>query len=89
MNAQPLEGRTAIVTGSAQGIGKAIVKRFVDEGARVAIVDVDMDQAQKAAKEHAPPDYRRRSHARGCYSRFRSISSPSSPLPWFNYNWWD
>ena len=51
MNAQPLEGRTAIVTGSAQGIGKAIVKRFVDEGARVAIVDVDMDQAQKAAEE--------------------------------------
>ena len=51
MNAQPLEGRTAIVTGSAQGIGKAIGKRFVDEGARVAVLDVDMDQAQKAAKE--------------------------------------
>lgn len=36
-----LEGKTAIVTGGAKGIGAAIVRRFVDEGANVAFVDSD------------------------------------------------
>jgi 3-oxoacyl-[acyl-carrier protein] reductase len=36
-----LEGRAALVTGAARGIGLAIASRFVAEGARVALVDVD------------------------------------------------
>lgn len=36
-----LAGKTAIVTGAAQGIGKAVAMRFVAEGARVALIDVD------------------------------------------------
>ncbi|HET9422939.1 MAG TPA: 3-oxoacyl-ACP reductase FabG [Nocardioides sp.] len=44
-----LEGRTAVVTGGAQGLGRAIAERFVAEGARVVIGDVDVDLAEEAA----------------------------------------
>ncbi|HVV61083.1 MAG TPA: SDR family NAD(P)-dependent oxidoreductase [Pseudolabrys sp.] len=46
-----LGGRNAVVTGGAQGIGRAIVERFLDSGAAVAIWDRDTQLAQKTAKE--------------------------------------
>ncbi|WP_110180347.1 3-oxoacyl-ACP reductase FabG [Nocardioides solisilvae] len=46
-----LENRTAVVTGGAQGIGLAIARRYVEEGARVVIGDLDETAAQKAAAE--------------------------------------
>lgn len=46
-----LEGRTAVVTGGAQGLGRAIAERFVAEGARVVIGDVDLAAAESAARE--------------------------------------
>jgi len=46
-----LEGRCAVVTGGARGIGRAIVERFVRSGARVAIWDRDGQQAAVAARE--------------------------------------
>ncbi|HEY6028456.1 MAG TPA: SDR family NAD(P)-dependent oxidoreductase [Pseudolabrys sp.] len=44
-----LSGRIAAVTGGAQGIGRAIVERFLDSGAAVAIWDRDLDLARKTA----------------------------------------
>ncbi|MGP8124149.1 MAG: SDR family NAD(P)-dependent oxidoreductase, partial [Xanthobacteraceae bacterium] len=41
MNQIDLTGRRAVVTGGAQGFGRAIAQRFVASGARVAIWDRD------------------------------------------------
>ena len=46
-----LGGRNAVVTGGAQGIGRAIVERFLDSGAAVAIWDRDIELAKKTAAE--------------------------------------
>jgi NAD(P)-dependent dehydrogenase (short-subunit alcohol dehydrogenase family) len=46
-----LAGRFAVVTGGARGIGRAIVERFLDSGAAVAIWDRDLALAEKAMGE--------------------------------------
>jgi 3-oxoacyl-[acyl-carrier protein] reductase len=50
VNKIDLAGRFAVVTGGAQGFGKAIVERFVQSGAKVAIWDRDIALAEKTAK---------------------------------------
>ena len=50
-----LEGKVAIVTGAASGIGKATTKRFIDEGAKVCMVDLKRDALEASAADLGLP----------------------------------
>ncbi len=45
-----LSGKRAIITGGASGIGRATAQRLAADGARVAVVDVDADGAERIAE---------------------------------------
>jgi 3-oxoacyl-[acyl-carrier protein] reductase len=46
-----LEGRTAVITGGGQGLGRAYCLGFAEQGAKVAVVDVNAETAANVAKE--------------------------------------
>ncbi|MDE5054308.1 SDR family oxidoreductase (plasmid) [Niallia taxi] len=46
-----LDGKKIFVTGGARGIGKSVATAFAEAGADIAIVDLDIDEATKTAKE--------------------------------------
>lgn len=46
-----IEGKVAIVTGAASGMGRATAQLFADEGAHVAVTDLDMDKVQIVVDE--------------------------------------
>ena len=50
MNNFDLKGRTAIITGGAQGFGLDITKRFLDSGSKVIIWDIDQKELEKISK---------------------------------------
>ena len=50
-----LKGKTAVITGGGSGIGASMVFRFAQQGAQVAILEVDLDKAQHFVAEIADP----------------------------------
>ncbi|MDE5632820.1 MAG: SDR family NAD(P)-dependent oxidoreductase, partial [Muribaculaceae bacterium] len=46
-----LEGKTALITGAARGIGKALALRFAQEGANIAFTDLVIDENGKATED--------------------------------------
>ena len=52
-----LEGKSALITGSARGIGRSFAEAYIREGAKVAIADIDVDRASHTASDLGPSAY--------------------------------
>lgn len=57
-----LEGKTALITGAARGIGKAIALKFAEEGANIAFTDLEVNE--ETEKKLLPRVLRRRAMLR-------------------------
>jgi NAD(P)-dependent dehydrogenase (short-subunit alcohol dehydrogenase family) len=81
-----LAGRTALVTGGGSGIGRAISRLFAAEGARVAVLDVDRDGAERTVRDAAgeveffPCDVRSQAEVGEVFDRVAARFSPVDVL---------
>jgi 3-oxoacyl-[acyl-carrier protein] reductase len=72
-----LDGKAAVITGAGQGIGLAYAERFLDEGARVAVAEINEERAEKAMKHlagkgdavYVPTDISDEQSAKDCAAR--------------------
>ena len=69
-----LEGKVAIITGSASGIGAATASAFAREGARVVVADVNFDGRAAPRRDASTPASARR-------LRYTSISATKRRSP--------
>jgi len=53
---QQLSGKTAIVSGAANGIGLAVARRFLEAGANVMLTDIDEDKLEAETKALEAPE---------------------------------
>ncbi len=51
MNTRRLWGKTAIITGSSRGLGRAMAVALAEEGAPLALSDVDLENTQRTAQK--------------------------------------
>ena len=69
---QRFEGKRVIITGGANGIGKATVARFASEGAAIVLTDLNGSAAEVAARQIAARDWGDHlSPRRGCVGQGR------------------
>ena len=52
-----LQGKSALITGSARGIGRAFAEAYIREGATIAIADINIERAETTARELGPQAY--------------------------------
>ena len=80
---QRLAGKVAIVTGGGGGIGSAVVRRFVAEGAKVAVADVFEDSAKAVAEPLGEAAIAIQFDAADPASVEAMVEAPTAIKPWF------